>query len=397
MSLFARLSLVALLYATTLTAQETTPNEDFENFLSKFTASVPFQYARIKFPLESPLLVLNDDGEEIPVAFVRKMWPLLDAEAFRVYRTETQDEMEGVYVAQYVLDEADRKEFEAGYEDGELDLRVVFNRGDDGNWYVTDAYTGWYSNDMSIADLDEAIRQVAEENQIFQENTQSPVKEETSMKELHVEKLFPTSPLQASALPAVMDAADIAFEAIDVVNWAAFPYKPDVRFRIAYTDTAILLHYRVTEEAVRAVYTDGGDVWTDSCVEFFISPVDDGTYYNLESNCVGGIILGGGMPGGGRGRASGSVMREIERWASLGDKPFGERDEATTWDVALIVPLTAFYLHSVASLEGKQMRANFYKCGDKLPKPHYLSWNPIDTPRPNFHQPQFFGTLVFEP
>lgn len=40
--------------------------------------------------------------------------------------------------------------------------------------------------------------------------------------------------------------------------------------------------------------------------------------------------------------------------------------------------------------------ANFYKCGDKLQTPHFLSWNPINLEKPNFHCPEFFGTLNFE-
>ena len=37
-----------------------------------------------------------------------------------------------------------------------------------------------------------------------------------------------------------------------------------------------------------------------------------------------------------------------------------------------------------------------YKCGDKLQTPHFLSWAPIDLPKPKFHCPEFFGELVFE-
>ena len=27
--------------------------------------------------------------------------------------------------------------------------------------------------------------------------------------------------------------------------------------------------------------------------------------------------------------------------------------------------------------------------------PHYLSWMPIDTPKPDFHRPEFFGKINF--
>ncbi len=43
------------------------------------------------------------------------------------------------------------------------------------------------------------------------------------------------------------------------------------------------------------------------------------------------------------------------------------------------------------------LRGNFYKCGDKLPQPHWLSAFPIDTDIPNFHRPDCFRRLVPDP
>ena len=31
---------------------------------------------------------------------------------------------------------------------------------------------------------------------------------------------------------------------------------------------------------------------------------------------------------------------------------------------------------------------------DKTAHPHYLSWSPIGTEKPDFHRPEFFGELV---
>jgi hypothetical protein len=45
---------------------------------------------------------------------------------------------------------------------------------------------------------------------------------------------------------------------------------------------------------------------------------------------------------------------------------------------------------------GATLRANFYKCGDELQVPHFLSWNPIGVETPDFHRPEFFGKLVLE-
>jgi hypothetical protein len=42
------------------------------------------------------------------------------------------------------------------------------------------------------------------------------------------------------------------------------------------------------------------------------------------------------------------------------------------------------------------MRGNFYKCGDELGVPHFVSWTKIKTDSPAFHMPEFFGGLEFE-
>ena len=71
------------------------------------------------------------------------------------------------------------------------------------------------------------------------------------------------------------------------------------------------------------------------------------------------------------------VLDKVQRWASLGREAFDERVGECAWEVALVIPYSAFFLHDITSLDGKTLRANFYKCGDKLQTPHFLSWNPI--------------------
>ncbi|MCD8166677.1 MAG: hypothetical protein LUE93_11530 [Bacteroides sp.] len=78
------------------------------------------------------------------------------------------DEHGGVYVSHYVVDEANRKEFEAGYEESELDLRLAFDLLE-GKWFLTDAYTGWYGFDLIDTDLPEAVNAVQEENSVFKQ------------------------------------------------------------------------------------------------------------------------------------------------------------------------------------------------------------------------------------
>lgn len=143
---------------------EQSADKDFQSFLGKFTTSAVFQYSRIKFPLETPIILLTDNGDEKTFPFTKEKWPLLDSESFKIERVAQEDG--SVYVAKFVVDEAAHKEYEAGYEESELDLRVVFNLID-GKWYVTDCYNSWYNYDLAISELKETIRQVQEENNVF--------------------------------------------------------------------------------------------------------------------------------------------------------------------------------------------------------------------------------------
>ena len=216
------------------------------------------------------------------------------------------------------------------------------------------------------------------------------------MKELLI-KLLVASAVDASAVPALMDAQNIEWNSIDCVNWKEYPYQPSVKFRAAHTGDAILLHYQVTEASVRAVaLADDGRVWEDACVEFFLSPEGNDFYYNFECNCATKLLLHGGPAGGERPTASEEVLKSVKRWSSLGTEPFEERVGECTWEVALVIPASAIFRHEIETFNGKTMRANFYKCGDKLQTPHFLSWAPIELPQPKFHCPEFFGELMFE-
>lgn len=218
-----------------------------------------------------------------------------------------------------------------------------------------------------------------------------------SGKSLSVRKVMCTASPESEAVPSLLDENGIGFHSIDVVNWKDYPYKPEVSFRIAHTGREILLHYKVKEAGVRAVAAgDNGRVWEDACVEFFVSPEGDDCYYNFECNCIGKLLVQGGAVNERRPTASPEVLGMVKRWSSLGSEPFEERPGECSWELVMVIPVSAFFKHSVDSLDGKTMKGNFYKCGDKLQTPHFLSWNPILLKQPMFHCPAYFGTLSFE-
>ena len=181
---------------------------------------------------------------------------------------------------------------------------------------------------------------------------------------------------------------------IGCVNWPeTFPYCPEVEFGIFHSGDGLHLRFSVREDAVRAVCAaDRDHTWEDSCVEFFFEPFEKGPYFNLECTCTGQIYLCRGTGRHGREFLPETAYSAISRYCSLGREPFGLREEPTAWEVALDIPAAVFGLDTFTGLRA---RGNFYKCGDKLPVPHYLTWAPIATPKPDFHRPEFFDTLVF--
>jgi len=213
-------------------------------------------------------------------------------------------------------------------------------------------------------------------------------------KQLLVQRIKWNNPT-AEELSFQFDKLAVPFHRIDTINWKSYPYCPEVSFRIAHNGEAILLNYRINERDIKAVCNqDNGRIWEDSCVEFFIS-FTEGTYYNIECNCIGKILIG---KGSGRRedriRLPETLLQHVDRWSSLGNSPVENR--SGDWEVSLIIPKEIFYPEIVSTFNNVKARGNFYKCGDRLQTPHYLSWNPIQSEIPNFHLPEFFGQLRFE-
>lgn len=202
-------------------------------------------------------------------------------------------------------------------------------------------------------------------------------------------------PTVAAEVPALLDASNVAFQPIASVNWPTeYPYCPEAVFRMAWCPDGLVLHYRVSEQSVRAHYAeDGGKVWTDSCVECFVRNADDDTYYNIECNCIGTLLVASGEGRHDRVPVAPELRSAVLRWASLGKETFEERKEPTVWEVALVIPAQLFAVQPLRLEAGTVLRANFYKCGDELSVPHFLSWNPIEVSQPDFHRPEYFGEL----
>ena len=177
---------------------------------------------------------------------------------------------------------------------------------------------------------------------------------------------------------------------VDCVNWPEYPYAPKVECRVAYTTEALVVMFDVEEAHVRGVSLENnGPVWEDSCVEFFVAnPCGEG-YFNFEINCVGTLLAAYR-----RSRTDADMFDEerlakVRHFGSLPHVGIDSEGDGQKWWIVEIIPFELLGLADVP----KEIKANFYKCGDGCSKPHFLSWSPIALPQPNFHCPDFFGTV----
>ena len=181
----------------------------------------------------------------------------------------------------------------------------------------------------------------------------------------------------------------IAPEKIECVNWAEFPYAPRVEFRVAHSDDAIVVMFDVEEEHIRAVAMESnGAVWEDSCVEFFVAnPAGEG-YFNFEINCVGTILASYHKTRADSKPFTDEQLAKVRRFGTFKHEAIDIKGQ-TKWWLAEVIPFELIGLDKAP----KSLKANFYKCGDKLEKAHYMSWSPITLEKPNFHCPEFFGNV----
>jgi len=197
--------------------------------------------------------------------------------------------------------------------------------------------------------------------------------------------------------PGWTAAEPLALEAFMGERPAHFPR---VQARVLYDARALYVAFRVEDRYVRAVAEHlHGEVWKDSCVEFFFTPGVDPApgYFNLEVNCGGTFIM--------RHQQSLEEFRLIDPADCAGVEVYHSMPKIVnpelagplTWGVAYRLPLDFLskYAPVTPPAPGVTWRANFYKCADDSSHPHWLTWSPIDWPEPRFHLPEFFGVLKF--
>lgn len=213
------------------------------------------------------------------------------------------------------------------------------------------------------------------------------------MKKLKVPYLATLDVLDLSSVGFLMESK-AQREYINVINWEEYPYQPIVAFDVARSDFYLYIRYFVKGNSLKALYeVDGSPVYTDSCVEFFMQQVGEKSYYNFEFNCIGTCDASHRESRDIKKSLSPEEYASIRRYSTLEHVGFPEKLGIHSWELIVAIPFRVMGLDP-ENLPEKIM-GNFYKCADDTQFPHFVSWNPIDLPSPNFHCPEFFGEIYF--
>lgn len=180
------------------------------------------------------------------------------------------------------------------------------------------------------------------------------------------------------------------------VNWPSVcSYQPICLVCGAYSTNYLYAHFIVREDAILAENQKNlSPVANDSCVEFFLKTPCSNEYWNFEFNCIGTVNASHRVSRPGAVRLTDEEISAIKRYASSGSTPFGPKTGIHTWTLTVAIP---FKLIGISGNHiPDRIFGNFYKCAGKSPNPHYLSWSPIQSEKPNFHLPEFFGTIFLD-
>lgn len=165
-------------------------------------------------------------------------------------------------------------------------------------------------------------------------------------------------------------------------------YMPKCAARVGWNEKGIHVLMYAQEPVIRAQETTvGGDIYLDSCLEFFLSPnANELKYVNCEINPLAIMHIGIGDDRYGR-----NVFAEIP----AGFNPVSSKHKGGWWAVSYTIPVSflkehfAFLPHS-----GAHVRGNFYKCGDRERHPHHVMLHPYDIEKPDYHRPELFADML---
>lgn len=180
-------------------------------------------------------------------------------------------------------------------------------------------------------------------------------------------------------------------EKVEMLHELHKRHQHDVRawFQVCYDDEAIYVKLTAKESQIRAeLHGLLDEICEDSCLEFFLCPIEgDDRYFNIEVNPNGILYHGFGTNVKNLQRLipeTPSILPQIHR-----------TEDGWTAEYAIPYTLIRLFFPDFAPAPGKSVKANCYKCGDYTIAPHWLCWCKVSEELSTFHCPAYFGTMYF--
>jgi hypothetical protein len=179
-------------------------------------------------------------------------------------------------------------------------------------------------------------------------------------------------------------------------------FMPETQAKLSYDQHHVYGIFKVKDRYVISEETKtNGPVSRDSCVEWFFAPNQDNPlhYFNIEINAGGTILFHHvTVPRKEYRVIDEEDISKITVATSLPSVISPEITSDTTYTVEFKIPISLLKKYSDVTIpdNGVVWRANFYKTANRNSNPHYITWNKVENPRPDFHLPQYFGKLIFE-
>lgn len=148
------------------------------------------------------------------------------------------------------------------------------------------------------------------------------------------------------------------------------------------------------EEEIRAEQTaQNGPIYTDSCLEFYCMPtLLADLYFNIEVNAKGVIFFSVGKQRQDRLLITDEGPEDLGMCALIHPEILGGIGWCIRYDLPFM--LIQKYIPQFHPNDRLMMRGNFYKCGNGLSQPHWGMWSSVNTPKPDFHRPEYFGDMI---
>ena len=180
-------------------------------------------------------------------------------------------------------------------------------------------------------------------------------------------------------------------------------FIPETKAALMYDSENLYGRFTVRDKFVIAKATQNMEhVWKDSCVELFFTPSDKVAegYFNLEMNCTGVIYMQHQISRGeGRISIPEENLRSVITRTTLTEPIPKEIKTETEWELVFKFPfelMKRFHPGFILPEPGVIWSGNFNKCADESSNPHWITWNKIELPKPEFHRPDFFGKFIFD-